>query len=324
MSSATKKHRRPKFTLRVFLLLVTVIAVLLGWSTQKYFQMQAEETYLDRLRNCLGEVAAPMPDYSHHRHHRKASECKTYLDRMLWVKYDYQYDRKGEFQDDAVPPGPQWLRRHVGDKIFARVKSLVFSTDEFDQQYGLVTYRRVDPNVLDGIEKLSRLENLAIYVENLPSLVNLERLKLLEELDLRTGSSFPVNLAEISMLSNLRRVKIEGPTISEGESGTGQSQLRVLELKENHGITDLADMGFARNLVELKIVKCKQLCSLKGIENFQSLRKLSLSNCDSLESIEGIENVSQLRILKLFDTPKIKPIDRDRLPTSLEQLELEN
>ena len=45
--------------------------------------MQAEETYLDRLRNCLGEVSAPVTLV----HHRKASEFKNYLDGMLWVKY---------------------------------------------------------------------------------------------------------------------------------------------------------------------------------------------------------------------------------------------
>ena len=296
MNSATKKYRRPKFTLKGLLLFVMATVVLLSWSTRKYFQMQAEGAYLAHLKRCLGEVAAPMPDYSHHRHHRKASESKTYLDRMLWVKYDYQYDRKGEFQDDAVPPGPQWLRRHVGDKIFTRVKSLVFSTDEYDQQYDLVNYRHVDPDVLDGIERLHQLEELAVYVENLPSLANLEHLDSLEELSLRTGRSFPVNLSEISILSSLMRAKIEGPTISEGESRTGQSKLQNLELIENHSITDLEDIGFAKNLIELKIVKCNRLRSLTGIEKFKSLRKLSLSNCDSLESLEGIENAIQLQL----------------------------
>ena len=319
MNSATKKYRRPKFTLKGLLLFVMATVVLLNWSTRKYFQMQAEGAYLAHLKRCLGEVAAPIPNYSHHR---KASESKTYLDRMLWVKYDYQYDRKGEFQDDAVPPGPQWLRRHVGDKIFTRVKSLVFSTDEYDDQYAIVHYRHVDPDVLDGIERLHQLEELAVYVENLPSLANLEHLDSLEELSLRTGRSFPVNLSEISVLSSLMRAKIEGPTISEGESRTGQSKLQNLELIENHSITDLEDIGFAKNLIELKIVKCNRLRSLKGIEKFKSLRKLSLSNCDSLESLEGIENAIQLRILKLFATPKMKTVDLDRLPPSMEQLHL--
>jgi len=318
MSSDSKQNRRPKLTLKLFLLFVTAVAVLFGLSTQQYFQMRAEESYLNHLKNRLGEVNAPIGD----TRHLKSAESENYLDQMLWVKFDYQYDKQGVFQNDVVPPGPEWLRRHVGDNIFARVQTLSISTDEFDSYHEYVSYRRIDTDALNGIEKLAQLQKLSISVENVPSLANLESLPKLEELDLRTGKSFPVDLTDLSKLPSLKRARVEGPTIVTNESQVRRSKIEFLELKENHLITDLTCVRFAENLVELKIDNCIELRSLKGIENLKALEKLSLSRCQSLKSLDGIQSIAHLQVLSLHEVPIVGEVDYEHLPASVEQLKV--
>jgi len=297
------KERRLKFTLRSLLLIVAVLTVLSGWATNFYFRMQAEDAYHKHAERRMGAL--------------KPKRSNGRLDDMVFVKYDYQYDSQGRFNENATPPGPAWLRRIAGNNIFASIVSLGLYADEFDQFYEHSVYFHVDPDILDGIENLSRLTKLGVYVENLPSPLNLEQLQLLEELNLRTGKNNPVDLIDLSRIPNLKRAKIEGPTISTAETESGQSKLKILELKENHSIADLTGIRFARNLVELKIWNCNGLRSLKGIENLESLEKLSLTVCNSLESLEGIESASELQWLYLSGS-NVESLDRAFLPSGIE------
>ena len=82
-------RRRFQFSIRALLLLVVVVAVPCSWITVEV---------------------------------KKAKEqAAAFAELHCAVRYDYSVDTNGTFQPTALPPGPAWLHRLLGDVFFASI-----------------------------------------------------------------------------------------------------------------------------------------------------------------------------------------------------------
>jgi len=128
------KYFRLRFSLRTLLLLITVPAVFMGWQA--------------------------------HRAHRQRLAVATILERGGWVEYDWEPLRLDLMEEsanqglmygslDAEPPGPQCLRRLLGDEYFQSVTSV------------RVDASHVDDTLVKRLKELPTLEWISVrYVDD--------------------------------------------------------------------------------------------------------------------------------------------------------------
>jgi hypothetical protein len=115
------------------------------------------------------------------------------------VTYDYQ------FEGDARPPGPQWLRAWFGDDFFADISSIRILTDG------------VDNDTVAVIATLPQLRQLVLVADAMDDqgFLRLAAAAHLEELDITSATVTDAGLAQVATLRGLSRLRIAAPKITD-------------------------------------------------------------------------------------------------------------
>lgn len=133
------------------------------------------------------------------------------------VVYDYSADRQpGE---DTEPPGPPWLRRMLGDDIFAQIVWIVWSDQEIpDETFSdiaalpalrLFSAKHVTDEHLERISQISSLTHLEIEGEFTDeAIAKLSRLPKLETLHVKSPHLTDQALAHLQEFKAVRRVQV--------------------------------------------------------------------------------------------------------------------
>lgn len=203
------------------------------------------------------------------------------------VTYDYQKEGK------ASPAAPAWLRRLVGDDVFAHVVSaqVVGNTD------------------LAFLEDLPSLEELdlaaAVFEEG--ELRRVAGLSRLRKLDVSNSSISNEGLKQLVALPRLEELSLAGSAIGDDELRTlkGFTQLRILDLG-NSGIggRDLKRLHGLPQLQELRLAGLRGSdAGLKYLKGLTQLEKLDLSDSDVTDAgLRHLEGLVQMRELNLART----------------------
>jgi Leucine-rich repeat (LRR) protein len=231
MGFNARKRRWFQFSLRTLLALVVVAAIGLGF------------------------LAVPM-----HRARAQREAVEALLQAGADVEYDYQRqtDAAGSWVYCAEPPGPEWLRKILGNDFFADVVDVSFFHDERVSDHdlrhlcALSNLRElsiIEGKVTDaGLAHVTGLPNLReVRLSNLPitdeSLVHLGRLTWLEKLELEGARITDAGLVHLHNLPNLRILELEGAAITDAglEHLARLAKLQWLDV----ALTNITDEGLS-------------------------------------------------------------------------------
>ena len=202
MSRAADSHSSPpkqqtgwrlRFSLRTLLVLVTALAVWLGYMTHR----AREQERAVRAIQALGGT----------------------------VVYDFELDADGNRRPNAEPAGPKWLRRLLGPHFGTNVVGVGLGSND-----GKVTNKDLEVfRSLRGLRGLSLSGNAAITDEGLD---HVAKLLSLTALDVGHTGISDAGLARIKNLSSLQSLFLGGTQITdEGLAHLGQMQkLSLLDL----------------------------------------------------------------------------------------------
>jgi len=212
---AVIRRRWGRFSLRAFLIVVTLVCISVGWQANR--ARRQGEAVLEVQR--LGGV----------------------------VKFGYQYDDQGSFQSDREPSAPAWLREALGEELFRDVVVLDLSYGGPRKGENRITDERL--SLIEGLPDLTTLElgrELGITDEGLIHLRGLKQLKTLYLYN--TGVEGP-GLRYLRRLTNLESITLHGtPLTDEGLSHLAAlPQLKWLSL----GATRISDDGI-KHLTNLR------------------------------------------------------------------------
>lgn len=176
-----KRRRVFAFSLRSFLLLLTVFCIWLG-------------IQVDRVRKQRVAIAAIEE-----------------IGGGVW--YDYQYDEFGKVRLMAKPPAPEWLRQIIGDDFFVSVVGVTFADTRFREtpatdahlehviqfrelQWLIASGTRVTDIGMKHLKGLTRLELLYLNGTGITDvgLLHLAQLTELQELHVGSGKLHSVTL----------------------------------------------------------------------------------------------------------------------------------
>ena len=187
--------------------------------------------------------------------------------------YDYMLNAQGKPMSDANPPGPSWLRRLLGNDLFANVVSL-------DLRWSDVTDATVEH--LDALTQLQSLD-LSGCEDHRRGATASRDTGATQTLDLsgtRISDAGLQHLDTLGQLQSLDLSRTRSPTRGYGTSGA-MGQLQSLDLSG----TKITDAGLA---------------CLAGLKN---LRNLCLGNTLITDAgLEHLAGLSQLRSLDVGGT----------------------
>ena len=136
-----RKRRWMRFSLRSFLIVVTILCVFIGWYVYRVDQQKKA------VRWVLKHGGA--------------------------IRYDYQVDSDGRLLDDSQPPGPKWLHSILGVDYFASVVTVNFTFTSVSDLTPLASLTNLEWLYLDvtpvnDLTPLSGLKNLNVItrIEN--------------------------------------------------------------------------------------------------------------------------------------------------------------
>ena len=183
------------------------------------------------------------------------------------VGYDFEYDGLRRVKMPEIP-GPEFLRKIIGDEYFVDVATLSFQSrdqtvnSDLDPMRMLPNVRRIDLDYttisnLDAIENLRELrwldlEETAIEDQALESLANLMKLEILVLTRTRITDS---GISRLSHLTNLDELRLNETSVSDAclVHLEGLAKLRNLEMCD----TSVTDSGVAE--LQRKLPNCEIL-----------------------------------------------------------------
>jgi hypothetical protein len=155
-----RKRRWYQYSLRTFLLLITIFAIWLDWLSNEA---------------------------------RKQRQAVAWVHEMGGtVYYDYELDKLGELKEDATPPGPVWLRETLGIHFMADVTVVEFhETTEVNDATPLAGLKNLlvldlwntrvsDVTPLAGLKNLQWIRLVGTEVSDLTPLAGLKNLEFLD------------------------------------------------------------------------------------------------------------------------------------------------
>jgi hypothetical protein len=239
--SPVPKQRWWRFSLRAFLIVVTLVCIWVGWQANRA---------------------------------RRQGEAVQEVQRLGGVvHFDYQYDDQGAFQSDREPSTPNWLREILGDEHFRRVVVLDLSFGGPRKGENRITNERLA--LIGGLPDLTSLElgrELGITDEGL---IHLRGLKQLKTLYLYNTGIEGLGLNYLGRLTKLESVNLHGtPLTDEGLSHLAElPRLRWLHLGgtrvTDDGIKHLARQRSLRELhlsdTEIGDAGVKHLKDMSGL-----------------------------------------------------------
>ncbi len=186
-----------QYRLRSLFLLMLVAAIPLGWLSVKLKAARQQKAAVEAIEKLGGQVV-----------------------------YDYQRD---EFDTTSKCPGPAWLRKLLGDDLFANVRRVDLTVEITDAD-------------LETLKRLPQLQELCLGFS--VSDAGLERLKGLAQLQalyLEYANISDAGLKHLSGLSQLQRLSVPGTKVTDAglRHLKGLAQLRDLNVSG----TKVSDAG---------------------------------------------------------------------------------
>ena len=183
---------------------------------------------------------------------------------------------------------------------------------------------------IEGLEKLTNLNELYLSGNKISEIQDLEHLKKLKVLDLSYNNIKKIqhldtlldlnqlylnnnqisNINGLDNLINLTFLHLDSNNITKIEGLIYNKNLHTLYLSHNH-ITEITNLSSLTNLFFLAL-NCNKIKKIKGLENLINLRFLRL-NDNKLTQIDGLNNLNKLTTLNLANN-KIKDI-RENMPS---------
>jgi Leucine Rich repeat len=282
-----RQRRRYTVSLRVFMLLVLVAALGLGWKVNRAdTQLRA----VARIKKAAGKVL-----------------------------YDYQFDGTYPYKLNASPWVPVWLRRAIGDEYFQEVTSVSFYANKADDQFSpvadldrllefklsasmMVGRTNVTGTGLAHLRILKSLRSVEISGLDVTdaALAHLASLPQLQKLALRNAHGITdAGMAHVAKMTELRDLTLFSPGIT--DVGIGQLvRLRHLQKLSLRPITD-AGLKHLAGLTELQELDLSHTdisdAGLSCLKDMESLRTLNLA-FDHGISDTGLRNLHALRLLR--------------------------
>lgn len=235
----TRRRRWFQFSLRSLLIFTMICAVACGWLGSRIEKKRKEREAVEAIIKLRGNAY-----------------------------YDYELDRGNPNHD---PPGPEWLRKLLGENLFSDVS--------------VVLLRNVAKPRIECVEPLTQLHMLRLDGSNVTD----------------------ADLARLEGLINLDYLELSGTKVTDDglEHLTGLSKLQELRLNE----TAVSDIGLIRlkrltQLRELSLCATKVtdngLMHLKGMTNLKGLLLMDMKITDA--GLANLESLTQLEWLWLART----------------------
>ncbi len=243
---ANSKSKRlwHQYSLRTLLVFVTLFAFACSWLGVKLQQAKRQKEVVEAILKAGGIVS-----------------------------YDYQFDASGNDIQGAVPPGPAWLRKLLGDDLFTSATEVSFGN------------KNVSNNDLAHLKDLPKLETLAISL--IPNNnISLQPIKRLTRLKYLTLAYMQIDDAQLENLKGLIRLQ----------------SLNLL----NTSITDAALENF-KELIQLDSLNLSGTkitdAGLENLKRLTQLVNLDLSNTNIADAgLAHIRGLSRIQLLRLPGT----------------------
>jgi hypothetical protein len=220
-----------QYRLRTLLIIMTLLAVWMAWISHCARQQQ---TAVEKIHALGGNVSYDIQKIN-----------------GQYFAFDYH----------AIPPGPAWLRKFIGEDYFQNVVYVELGkTHDTDDDLAI-------------LQNLPDLEGLALNDTNITgnSLVHLEGLKKLEILILEKTMIDDSGLAHLKDITSLRGLDLNDTKITDAGILNLQKLINLEEwlLLNNTEITD-ESLKYFKNFVKLKVLSMKHThVTRKSIENMK-------------------------------------------------------
>lgn len=267
------RHWWPNFRLRTLLILLGIMAIGLAYLGNLRQRVLHQRRIVAKIEAAGGEVGYNYEyglgdtldyfitlDLDRHTDHRELKDGS--------VESTITTSRGEQFIHVNTPPGPKFLRRFLGDDVFARVESVEPSRTP--------TY---DPRILLELPdlKVLLLSGSIINDESLCIVAQIPQLRVLSLADVKPGSVTRQGLEQLAAAKNLESLGLSGDWITD-ELVTGIRPLRNLKTLYVGSAPHLSSGIFANvaempELCDLQIYRAPQL-SDEGAENLARLGKL--------------------------------------------------
>jgi hypothetical protein len=273
MDEPNRKRRWYQFRLRTLMIFVLISAIPCALLGRKFERKRHEREIVDSIKKAGGTVL-----------------------------YEYELD------PGTPPPGPEWLRRLLGDDFFANIDSASFDRagdSEVETLEGLTELRGVIFNAgnfsergLSNLKELKNLESLDFLgsqvsddgVACLGTLSQLESLSFFEAIITDAG------LAKLSGLVHLTKLHLTGTTIGDaGIRSLKAPALKVLGLDgtkvTDEGLNNVAQMALLEDLrLTATEVSDGGIPYLKRLRNLKRLaiRKTRISDAGAADLQESL------------------------------------
>jgi hypothetical protein len=284
LNSVPPKRRWFRFSLRTFLVLVTIVGGWIGW------QMNAAR----RQKQAVGALERAGAHLNYDYQQKFGPSSIPIPQSVPGIKPPSSY-----FDHRVALPGPEWLRGRLGDDYFTNVVSV-----GFDQ------YFSVDPSVLHVLSYLPRLNSLNIADGKDIRDDDLGAFAELSELEHLSIQRSKVNGSCLALLRRPERMV----SLGFGDSEFDDRAMQNLEAMPNlEGLylsrTRITDRGLVhlQNLVRLEILNLWEtkiadegVVHLRGLKN---LKYLGLAHTDiSDDSVEPLVEIQSLTVLEVLGT----------------------
>jgi hypothetical protein len=219
------------------------------------------------------------------------------------VVYDYQY-RREHLDLSAAPPGPEFLRKWLGDDAFANVEYVHFAGSSVP---ACPTLTDADLDVLSSFPRLTTLQVAAPTVGD-HGLEYIGRLRSLETLSLAWGNFSDSGLEHLKELTHLRKIWLRGNEITDRglDHLAGNKGLCWLTLMDTQvTAAGIARQPFARTLESLSFLGASvHDTTLRGLDALTGLKAFGLVDAGVTDAgLAPLARLTRLRSILLGRCP---------------------
>jgi len=207
----------------------------------------------------------------------EANAIRSLEDLGIAVDFYYAHEVEAEARNlqQAVPPGPDWLKAIFGEMVFARVEGVALqgeikSLDNcrmFLAELNSLKELSVNSNSLKNIDALSSLNLSCIELWSCDGLTDLNSL----------GNIASLDRLVIGNCDGIKELNLNGPPFLTHLQISSCGSL----FSDCDGIVNLAFSHTIPALKSVRVDSCKSLISIKGLP--EKGETLELVNCEALE-----------------------------------------